>query len=207
MQKNRAWTKKEVSTLYQGAGVYGLTWFTRRTGRSAVAVRAKAHKLFGGLSRGSYSLRQASGRTGYTVNQILRARKALMQKWKRTSPKGAYLIYEDQLDEITDWLRNDYWSVLHCLYGCLWCGTTQSPHYALGLCERDYQRFYKLCLRAEVPSISILGLERIFTEMEGHMNIAQEAKIREAFEKSRVPVEADLRYMLKERREWILKQR
>lgn len=153
MPKDPLWTKTEEYTIFQGVGIYGLDWFQRKTGRTLAAVQAKARRLYGhgGLTRGSYTLREASRRTGYHVGQLRRAMQALRQKWKRTSPRGSFLIYEEQLAEMVEWLKKDYWDIYHRLYGCLWCDTEIRPHYALGLCQRCYIRYTQRLHRGGFP--------------------------------------------------------
>jgi len=161
----RRWTKKETQALLEGVGVFGIAWFRRRGGspfdwpnapenRSKDAVYAKAARVYGGggLSRGAYSLRRAAETTGYSATQLRRAMKALAQKWKRTSSDGSFLIYDEQLNELTDWLRSDYWSKAHRLYSCLWCGTADRRHYSIGLCNTCYHRYYRRLLRAGIPT-------------------------------------------------------
>lgn len=147
------WSKKETNTLLQGASIYGQEWFVRRTGRSLAAIRARARRLYGpgGLSRGSMSLREASRRTGYHETQLRRAQAACRQKWKRTSARGRYLIHEEQLEELVDWLVGDYWCATHRLYGCAWCSTVTRSHYALGLCARCYARYHQAIRRRGWP--------------------------------------------------------
>lgn len=165
MGSRRKWTKKEEQTLLQGASIYGVKWFQRKMGRSANAILSKARRLYGkgGLTRGSYSLRKASEWTGYHPSQLRRAQAALRQKWKRTSPKGPFLIYEEQLEELVEWLKQDYWNGHHRLYGCLWCDTGARPHYALGLCKRCYQCYVQKLRRKGLPS-SVYGLLRIIQD-------------------------------------------
>lgn len=101
-RKSYFWSKKEEYTLLQGVSIYGLEWFSRKTGRSLPAVKAKALRLYGkgGLTRGAFSLAEASTKSGYTVRQLQQGMRALHQKWKRTSPRGSFLIYEEQLEDL-----------------------------------------------------------------------------------------------------------
>lgn len=160
----KRWTKAEEQTLLQGCGVYGLSWFQRHcgnahgwanapTGRSAKAIYNKARRLYGegGLTRGTYTITQIMRLTGYSKTQIRRAMRALDQKWKRLSPKGAYLIHEDQYDDIVQWLATDYWCARHRLYNCLWCHKTRYDHKGKGLCRRCYSRYIKGLERCGLP--------------------------------------------------------
>lgn len=167
MSRGKHWSKSDENNLIQGAGVYGINWFKKKTGdsydpkdwpgaakgRSTDAIYAKARELLGkgGLTRGSYSLTQICELTGYSRSQILRAREALAQKWKRTSAKGSYLVYEDQMLEIISWLRQDHWSKKHNLYSCLWCATDTRDHYQQGLCKRCFEKYAKRLKRLGMP--------------------------------------------------------
>lgn len=153
MGRGEPWSKEDEYVLLQGVSIYGLDWFQRKTGRSLDAVGSKARRLFGpgGLTRGAYSLREAERRTGYDETQLKRAQSALRQKWKRTSPHGSFLIYEEQLEELVAWLKTDYWNIRHRLYGCLWCDTHRKPHHGLGLCVRCYRRYAQRLHRGGLP--------------------------------------------------------
>jgi hypothetical protein len=190
---SRRWTKKETYALLQGASIYGQSWFTRRIPRSLSAIRAKAQRLYsGGLSRGSMSLAEASRRTGYHVTQLRRAQEATRQKWKRTSASGTYLIHEDQLEELVDWLAQDYWSAVHRLYGCIWCSTSRRDHYAAGLCRRCYARHVARLRRAGWPRE--LDRLRVQVEAAGIEDSRLLGSAIESFRRGRVP---DERVMLR----------
>jgi len=156
------WTKRDEFILLQGVGSYGLSWFARRLGRSYAAVRRKAFRLYGrgGLTRGAYTLSAVARMTGYHPDQLRRAARALAQKWKRTSPRGPYLIYEDQVRELTDWLKQGYWAPKHQLYACGWCGGSRAPHYALGLCRGCYAVYAQRIRRLGWPlsAEALLGM-------------------------------------------------
>lgn len=161
----KRWTKKEEQVLLQGAGVYGVGWFQLRVGdsyewegapagRSAAALYSKARRLYGGggLTRGAYSLRAVALKSGYSYSQIRRAMEALGQKWKRTrNTRGSYLIYEEQVDDLMEWLKKDCWAKSSRLYCCAWCSTESRPHKAVGLCVRCYARWAKRLERARMP--------------------------------------------------------
>lgn len=159
----KRWTKKQEQALLQGVGIYGLIWFRKHSGksydwvnapdRSIKAIYNKAYRLYGngGLTRGAYTVRQISRLTGYSRTQIRRAMRALAQKWKRLSANGAYLIYEEQLLDLTQWLGTDYWSKQHRLYNCLWCHKTKFEHKGKGLCFRCYRRYIKTLERSNLP--------------------------------------------------------
>jgi len=174
------WTKHDQYVLLQGISIYGLRWFQRKTGRTLAAIYSKAHRICGqgGMSRGSFGLRQASRETGYHPTQIRRAREALRQKWKRTSPHGRYLIYDEQMDELIAWLKSGYWSDTHRLYGCGWCGTEKRDHRALGLCSRCYQRYAHRLYRAGLPLACRDLLVSIRTPGRVPPHVAKEAEKR-----------------------------
>lgn len=149
----------------QGISIYGISWFVKRLKRSVAAIRAKARREFGpmGMTRGALSLADASRRTGYHRGQLKRAAAALAQHWKRTSARGPYLIYEEQLEELVDWLKSDYWCPKLHLYCCIWCATEARPHRRWGLCDRCSNRYAKRLIRAGLP-ISTKGLLELVTE-------------------------------------------
>jgi len=131
----KRWTESEEQALLQGIGVYGIAWFRKNSGnsydwpnalqgRTADACYSKARRMFGGggLTRGSYSIEKIIRITGYSKTQIRRAMRALMQKWKRLSPTGSYLIYEEQFQDLVEWLSDDYW--LHYIDCTIACGVT-----------------------------------------------------------------------------------
>lgn len=119
----------------------------RELGRTPAALRAKLRRMIGAntLRRGSYSVRQLVAGTGYQPEQFRRAAQALNQKWKRLHPQGPFLITEEQRDELITWLQHDYWAPLYRLYCCLFCTTEVRPHRALGLCERCYASYVRIC--------------------------------------------------------------
>lgn len=180
MPKAPFWTKHEEYTIFQGVGIYGLDWFRRKTGRSLDAVQAKARRMYGpgGLTRGSYSLREAVEKTGYHASQLRRAMQALRQKWKRTSPRGSFLIYEEQLEELVQWLKKDYWNIRHRLYGCLWCDTETRAHYALGLCQKCYIRYTQRLHRGQLPLQCEDLLEAVRLRFESGTRLLQEIEKR-----------------------------
>jgi hypothetical protein len=160
----RPWSKAEVQAFLDGVGTAGISWLRFRGGapyswpnapkrRSRAAVYAKARRLYGGggIARGSYAIAAICRTTGYSRTHLRRAMSALAQKWRRTSPRGRYIVYEDQLEELTAWLAHDYWSKTHRLHVCLWCGLAKRPHGGQGLCVRCYQRYTRALSRAGLP--------------------------------------------------------
>lgn len=145
--KKRHWTKKEELNLLQGIGANSIKWLCRKSGNRSIS--SLYHKLSrigynGGFTRGSYTLRQLIELTGYSESQLRRAAKALLQKWRRTSTKGSFVITEDQMDELCTWLGKDFWSKRHKLYRCMWCNTQKNNHYGLGLCLDCYNEYHRL---------------------------------------------------------------
>lgn len=160
----RRWTVRAERRLIQGVGIDGsrrlmrssgrsYDWINAPEGRSRNAVRCKLRRLLGGgsLMRGAYSLHRMRQLTGYSDTQLLRAMKALAQKWKRLSPTGPYLVYENQFADIVQWLAVDYWSKQHRLYNCVWCHQSTLVHRGKGLCLRCYNRYVKTLERAGLP--------------------------------------------------------
>lgn len=164
MGSGNTWTRKNEQALLQGVGIFGVAWFQAKTGdsfdwpnsakgRSRGAIYEKARRMYGegGLTRGSYTMREILEKTGYSLTHIKRAVQALAQKWKRTSRRGSFLVYEEQLEEIIQWLKTDYWCKKHRLYNCLWCGTEVREHFSNGLCKRCYDKYVKRVKRAGLP--------------------------------------------------------
>ena len=144
----RRWTKTEEKHLLDGVGAFGWSVLRRKCSssdpkgpkRSKKAIQQKIYREYkgGGITRGSYSLREVEELTGYHRTQLRRAARALTQRWARTAKGGNYLISAEQVDDITDWLSTDYWCVRLELYGCERCGTRTQVHFRFGLCSRCY---------------------------------------------------------------------
>jgi len=161
MPKN-PWTKREVSILLQGIGVFGWDWLCRKTHRSKNAVRCKVNRVFqSGITRGVATLGALIRDSGYSRSQLLRARDALGQKWKRTSRHGRYLIQDEQVEELIGWLRVDYWAGSVHAYRCLWCERSHRLHRGRGLCYKCYRRYCKRVARAGWPIRAVDMLARV----------------------------------------------
>ncbi len=147
------WTRQEDQLLLDGAGVFAVEWFQRKTERTRKSIYRRAFDLYGrgGLSRGTYSLERAADETGYSPSQLLRAQSALGQKWKRLSAPASYLITVEQLDDLIGWLQHDYWCSRLRLYGCVNCGSDKRPARGMGLCPKDYWQIRRLCTKLELP--------------------------------------------------------
>jgi hypothetical protein len=159
----KRWTREEDHVLLEGAGAFGLAWFRRRIGpsyafpgappRSPDAIYARARKLWGkgGMTRGSYSMRQIAEESGYTRMQLRRAQKALQHSYRRTSPNSRMLVTDDQRLDLFAWLASDFWCKPLHRYGCVWCGTRERPHKGGGLCSRCYYAFRRATVRRAMP--------------------------------------------------------
>lgn len=160
----KRWTRDEDRALLEGTGSFGLSWFAKRVGtsyefpgapkRSPEALYARARTLWGkgGLTRGSYSESHLARESGYSRSQLRRARKALRHSYRRLSPKGQFLISDDQRVDIYDWLSRDFWSKSLHRYNCAWCHSATRPHKGAGLCIICYYRLRRLTARLGVPS-------------------------------------------------------
>lgn len=150
---SRRWTKAEDLLLLNSMGCRGTAWFVRRLKRSASSINNRVARLTGdgSLRRGMYSVKRACEESGYTRSQLWRAQRALNQQWRRTGPRGAFLITEDQYMALVEWLRVDYWSKAKGRYSCLGCGTDTLPHRARGLCRRCFEKYRRQCYREGLP--------------------------------------------------------
>lgn len=158
--------------LTDGAGRLSLEWLRKRAGqphdwpnaptkRSRAAVHAQFRRLYGegGLTRGTSTFQHLIEATGYSRSHILRARQALNQQWRRLTSRGPWLVTEDQAEAVIQWLRGDHWSKAKRLDSCLWCGTDNAPMRALGLCQRDYLRYRRVCRSLKLPTSPRAQLE------------------------------------------------
>lgn len=151
---SKRWSRDQELGLVNHLGVAGQAKLERKTGQSLKAIQAKAHRSFGtySITRGTYSLREVARETGYIRTQLFRAQRALRQRWHRTKVGGRFMITLAQLDELVEWLRTDYWSARHALYGCVWCTTEDRPMHAAGLCARCYHNYRRRCAAAGLPT-------------------------------------------------------
>lgn len=161
------WTKEEERALLDGIGSFGWQALIRRSGHSRRAIWDKIRHLFGGggITRGSYSIRQAMEETGYSLSQLERAASALNQRWQRTAKGGNFLISAEQLEDLANWLVDDFWSVGHRLYSCPGCNATtrekgvKGSHFSNGLCRNCYRattRYMKLKLGIKTTPQALL---------------------------------------------------
>lgn len=152
----KPWTNKQMNCLLIGTAAYGIRWLQTNTNscnkkkfrkkRTINALRCKAYRMgIKGLNGGTKNLKQLSETTGYSKTLLFRAQKAMRQKWLRSSEKGNYLITINQVEELLDWLKEDYWSKSKRLYNCVYCGNHNNPHVSWGLCKVCLQIFRKIC--------------------------------------------------------------
>lgn len=153
--KSHPWSKRERLDLLTGVGAYGWVWFQSRfPKRSRGALRSKLQREVGSSSftRGASTRASVATTTGYSIGQLKRAQEALGQKWHRLSATGAYIISEEQVEDLCRWLCHDYWSVRHHRYSCCWCAAADRRPFALGFCSRCYWSYRRLCRRLSLPS-------------------------------------------------------
>lgn len=156
--KYRFWTEKQTKALLDGIGAFGWAALKRKTGHSEREIWDKVRREFGGggITRGSYSLSQAQEETGYARSQLERAAAALNQRWQRTSKRGNYLITAEQLEDLANWLAQDFWCRKFHLYNCVQCGKSVFPHYSLGYCKPCHSVLRRYVLTTiKVPFTSV----------------------------------------------------
>lgn len=188
----KRWTRDQCLSLLNHMGVSGAAKLRREVGgnRSEKAISAKAWREYqtGSLTRGSYSLRSLQAETGYAKSQLQRAQKALRQRWHRTRAGGNFMISLAQLDELTEWLKTDYWGPQFGLYGCLWCTTQRRPHRQLGLCARCYYQYRRKCQAAGLPTVQadlLRWLEQYRDRIDCGTFVAMEGQLRRGLALSR----------------------
>lgn len=169
------WTKREIDIL---------TWYmahkepqevAEMVGRSERAVISKASALGITRTRGTWSLAAIVRKTGYTKEQILRAREALRQRWDRAGT--VYRINEEQLADLIAYLamparfvtksgaESDKWAQNLRLDACAYCGSAGSAkdeqHVAFGLCRKCHRSLRKLILmRYKIMAMYMRALYR-----------------------------------------------
>ncbi len=191
------WTKKENRALLDGVGSYGWKTLQKKTGRSRGAILQKVRRDYGGggITRGTYSLRQAQEETGYSHTHLRRAAKALGQRWARTG-KGSshtFLITGEQLEDAVVWLLSDYWSKALKLYACVNCGTKTQPHFSFGCCKTCFFR-----LRRKAVSYGFTFTADAFIKFIDTLNISPShtlGQIRYNLSLRRAPTLSQLEYL------------
>lgn len=151
--RDDCWTAQQEKTLLDNVSIAGVSWLTRRTGRSRGAIYAKLRRACGGggLTRGAYTLRRMLLLLQYDRKQVRRAQAALGQKWKRLGPRGAHIITDEQMWELATWLAHDYWAPGCRRYSCVLCDSAEREHKARGLCVVCYYRYAARCRRIGFP--------------------------------------------------------
>lgn len=200
----KRWSRDQVLALLNHMGVAGVAKLRREVGgnRSEKAISTKAWREYdtGSLTRGSYSLRALQRDTGYAKTQLHRAQRALRQRWHRTKAGGNYMISLAQLDELTEWLKTDYWGPRFALYGCTWCTTQQRPHRQLGLCARCYYQYRRRCKAAGLPTVQaelLDHLERYRDQVDCVTLSAMEGRLRQGLALSKRQLAALVQYATK----------
>lgn len=160
----RVWTAEEDRVLVSGAGAFALAYFIKRVGpshtfhrapqRSRYAIYARARRLWGpgGFTRGVFTFNALARESGYGVDALRRAQKALNHSYKRLTPRGAYLISYDQREDLYAWLAHDFWCKSLRRYNCAWCAQSSRSHKGAGLCTRCYCTYHRLCRRLNLPT-------------------------------------------------------
>lgn len=174
----RRWTPKEDRALLDGVGTFALNWFRKKSGkthvypnspdrtRKAIYYRAGIVNGKGGLTRGTYTLRQATTDTGYAKEQLQRAQSALGQKWKRLSRRGSFMITLEQLEEMCEWLKQDYWCKKLRLYSCVNCGSNRHASRGQGLCKKCYFKIRRLAKSLRLPDRVDSLIELIMSSLD-----------------------------------------
>jgi hypothetical protein len=108
----RRWTKAEVWELMRLCERYGLAEIARRLNRNQWSIWSKMRDQGLRVRMAVYSQKSATEATGYAISQLHRARKALGQHWRQEKYNRItrYTILERQLEELTDWLRQEQWA-------------------------------------------------------------------------------------------------
>jgi len=151
------WTKKEETWLISYWVYKSPEKIAEKLGRSVGAVKKKMYKLTGSANtgRGLESIHSLSERTGYFEYQIRRAIKHLRVKPVKVGGPVGYQLKDYQVEQILQWLTETdldeerlrkirlkdqgLWSKKFT--ECRDCGTTERPHYGLGLCRPCWNRF------------------------------------------------------------------
>lgn len=108
IREKHAWTKRDTWELYTLAEKHGAADIARLMGRPLGTIKKKLTENKLKTRSELYTLETAAENTGYTKDQLLRARNATGQKWV---PRGGvfnrHWISPQQLDELCDWLKKE----------------------------------------------------------------------------------------------------
>lgn len=111
VKKARPWTDKDQNELIWLLGVYSLEEIAKKLQRSVKSIRMRIWREKIDPLAGVFTQDELSKKTGYHIGTLARARDSLGQKWKRYGKKDAanhaYMITEDQADEIVEFLKEE----------------------------------------------------------------------------------------------------
>ena len=111
VEGNRPWTKSELDKLMDCERLT-VEELAEELGRTVSAVATKMYVLGYRALCGYHTVRSAVRETGYSPSQLQRARRATGQKWrwsKMGGSHGRYLITQDQLEGLCEWLKKETW--------------------------------------------------------------------------------------------------
>lgn len=140
------WTKEEEMVLVKNVGlcsVFELMEMLPR--RTRAGIESRCRKLGFSPTQGTFTRLGIERETGYDWRQIRRAKDAIGQVWKRYGIRK-YIITEDQLDDIIEYLKNETtkWSKQWDLDGCRQCGVSGTAdsdrHSGDGLCKKHWDK-------------------------------------------------------------------
>ena len=143
------WSKTEEMILVKNVGHSSIFELMELLPlRTRASIESRCRRLGFSPTQGTFTRCGIERETGYDWRQIRRARDAIGQVWKRYGVRK-YIISEEQVDEITDWLKNEKrkWSKRWNLDACVSCGASgfseRDRHSGDGLCKREWdQRRY-----------------------------------------------------------------
>jgi hypothetical protein len=105
------WSKDEDQELMRLSEKYSPLTIAKKMTRSYPSIKERMISLGIKAFNGTYSAKAAAEYTGYAVSQLERARDAVGQTWKKQphSWTKRYVITEEQLEELCEWLKNETW--------------------------------------------------------------------------------------------------
>lgn len=111
IKAKRPWSRSDVLELMALSEKYGRREIAKRTKRNIGSVNNKMKALGLHAFQGSHSMRGAEKQTGYHHLQLMRARDALRQNWRKLDwrNRGRFVISDDQLTEMCEWLKQEQW--------------------------------------------------------------------------------------------------
>lgn len=167
-QVTRPWSKSEEMLLVKNVGHLSIfELMDLLPGRTRSSIESRCRRLGFTPTQGTFTRCGIERETGYDWRQIKRARDAIGQVWKRYGVRK-YIVTEDQVQEITDWLRDEKrkWSKRWNLDCCVQCGTSglteRERHSGDGLCKGDWDR--RRYLRNLYVNNIISGRSAVLTE-------------------------------------------